>query len=232
MTQRPLLLIPGLNCTAALWRDQVAALGAGRTVSVADHGRGSDLGTIAEAILAEAPPVFALAGLSMGGYVAFEILRRAPERVERLALLDTQAGPDGEEARVARLQQIEIARKGGFARIPDLQIPKLIAAANRDDPRLPEIVRAMAAATGADAYIRQQTAILNRPDSRPDLGRIACPTLVLVGAEDAITPPSAARVMHDGIAGSRLVVVPDCGHLSTIEAPDAVTAALRVWLDV
>lgn len=231
MTRRPLLLIPGLNCTAALWRDQVAALGAGRTVIVPDHGRGSDLGTIAQAILSEAPPVFALAGLSMGGYVAFEILRRAPERVERLALLDTQAGADGEEARAVRVQQIDIARKGGFARIPDLQIPKLLVEANRADPRLPEIVRAMAAATGAEAYIRQQTAILNRPDSRPDLGRIACPTLVLVGAEDAITPPAAARVMHDGIAASRLVVVPDCGHLSTLEAPEPVTAALREWLE-
>lgn len=230
MANLPLLLIPGLNCTAALWLPQIAALGAGRMVAVADHTGAGGIARIAESILAAAPPRFALAGLSMGGYVAFEILRRAPERVARLALLDTQARPDGEEARAARRQQIEIAERGGFPRIPDLQMPRLLSEAGRSDPRLVEIVRAMARATGAAAFVRQQTAIMDRPDSRPTLAAIACPTLVLVGAEDAITPVELAREMHDGIAGSRLVVVPGAGHLATLEAPDAVDAALADWL--
>lgn len=230
MSEVPLLLVPGLNCTAALWSRQIEGLGARRTVVVADHTRFDLLQSIALEILSNAPPRFALAGLSMGGYIAFEILRRAPERVDRLALLDTQARADTEEARALRRQQIDIAAKGGFDRIPALQIPRLLADAHVDDPALVALVRRMAADTGAEAFVRQQTAIMNRPDSRPDLAGIRCPTLVLVGAEDKITPVDLAREMHEGIAGSRLDIVEGAGHLSTIERPDAVTAAMRDWL--
>ena len=226
----PLLMIPGLNCTAALWGPQLCTLGAGRMVAVADHTAHDAMADLAAAILADAPARFALAGLSMGGYLAFEILRQAPERVDRLALLDTQARADSPEAQELRRQQIAIAERGGFARIPDLQVPKLLAARHHGDDALTGTVRAMASATGADAFVRQQTAILNRVDSRPGLAAIRCPTLVLVGSEDAITPPDLAREMRDGIAGSRLVVVEEAGHLSTLERPDAVTAALRDWL--
>ena len=231
MIRDPLLLVPGLACTAALWRDQVAALGAGRTVTVADHTRGETIADIAAAILAEAPPRFALAGLSMGGYLAFEILRRAPERVSRLALLDTQARADPPESREIRLQQIAIAEGGGFAKIAALLYPRLVAPARFDDADLAGLVRAMADATGPAAFVRQQKAILTRPDSRPSLAAVRCPTTVIVGEEDVITPVALAREMSDAIAGARLVVVPGSGHLTTLEAPDATSAALRAWLE-
>jgi pimeloyl-ACP methyl ester carboxylesterase len=227
----PLLLIPGLNCTASLWLPQIEAFGAGRAVQVADPAAADTIPAIAAAILADAPPRFALAGLSMGGYIALEILRTAPERVARLALLDTQARADTDEARAARRQQIEIAWNGGFDRIPDLQLPRLLAEPHRNDPRLVAIVRRMAAGVGRNGFIRQQSAIMHRPDSRPGLAAIRCPTLVLVGAEDVLTPPDLAREMHEAIPGSRLAVIPGSGHLSTIEAPEAVTAELAAWLD-
>ncbi|MEJ1158684.1 alpha/beta fold hydrolase [Prosthecomicrobium sp. N25] len=231
MSNLPLLMIPGLNCTASLWSEQIDALGAGRTLVVADQTGHDSMAGLAASILADAPPRFALAGLSMGGYIAFEILRQAPHRVERLALLDTQARADTDETRQSRRQQIEIAWNGGFARIPDLQLPRLLSERGRADPALVALVRRMAEATGRDGFIRQQSAILGRPDSRPDLARIACPTLVLVGEQDAITPPDLAREMHQGIPGSRLVVVPGAGHLSTLEAPEPVSTALGQWLD-
>jgi pimeloyl-ACP methyl ester carboxylesterase len=225
------MLVPGLNCTADLWSAQISVLSAGRSVIVADHGRADTMAAIAAAILAEAPPRFALAGLSMGGYVAMEILRQAPERVERLALLDTQARADGEEARAARLQQIEIAETGGFDRIADLQLPRLLSQAHQSDARLVEIVRRMARDTGAAAFVRQQKAILGRIDSRPSLAAIACPCAVIVGEEDVLTPVELAREMVEAIPGAVLETIADSGHLSTIEAPDAVTAAMERWLD-
>ena len=230
MTSTPLLLIPGLNCTSELWAAQIAASAGERMVQVADHASADTMAGIAEAVLAAAPPRFALAGLSMGGYVALEILRRAPERVERLALLDTQARADGEEARAARLEQIAIAEAGGFDRIADLQIPRLLSAAHRADARLVAIVRRMAAETGAAAFVRQQRAILDRIDSRPSLAAIDRPTTVIVGDEDVITPIELAREMADAIPGAVLEPIADSGHLSTLEAPAAVTAALARWL--
>ena len=230
MTSSPLLLVPGLNCTTELWAPQIAAFAPARPVIVADHGRADTMAEIAAGILAAAPPRFALAGLSMGGYIAMEILRRAPQRVERLALLDTQARPDGDEARAARRQQIEIAETGGFDRIADLQIPRLLSPAHQRDAGLVDLVRRMAAATGPAAFVRQQKAILDRIDSRPSLAAIRCPTVVIVGAEDVITPVELAREMAEAIPGAVLETIADSGHLSTVEAPAAVTAALARWL--
>jgi pimeloyl-ACP methyl ester carboxylesterase len=231
MMSSPLLLVPGLNCTRELWAPQVAAFSPGRPVIVADHTRAETMAEIAAGILAEAPARFALAGLSMGGYVAMEILRRAPDRVERLALLDTQARADGDEARATRLQQIDIADRGGFDRIVDLQIPRLLSPEHQRDDRLVTVVRRMAADTGAPAFVRQQKAILGRIDSRPSLAAIRCPTVVIVGDEDVITPPELAREMSEAIPGAIVETIAASGHLSTIEAPDAVTAALARWLD-
>ncbi len=230
MATTPLVLVPGLNCTAALWLGQVEAFGAGRAVMIADHTAADTMVGLAAAILADAPPRFCLAGLSMGGYVAFEILRQAPERVERLALLDTQAREDGPEAASLRRQQIAIAEKGGFDRIVDLQLPRYLAPAHLDDADLVDLVRSMAAATGVPAFVRQQTAILGRIDSRPSLAAIACPTAVIVGAEDAITPVALAREMVEGVPGAWLEIVPEAGHLSPIENPEAVNAAFGRWL--
>src|SRR5690606_34368158 len=148
---------------------------------------------------------FALVGLSMGGYVALEILRQAPSRVAKLALLDTTARPDLPEQTENRRRLVEVARGGRFAEIPDVLYPKLVAPAREQDAALGAIVRTMAEETGADAFARQQAAISTRPDSRPSLATIRCPTLVLVGAEDALTPPDRAREMAEAIPGARLV---------------------------
>jgi pimeloyl-ACP methyl ester carboxylesterase len=226
----PVLLVPGLCCSARLYADQIPALWRFGPVQVADHTRDDSMGPIAARILNAAPPRFALVGLSMGGYIAFEIMRQAPERVAKLALLDTGSRADTPEQTERRLRQIEIVQKGRFAEIPDLIFPLLVHRQRHGDARLKEINRLMADETGADAFVRQQRAIMSRPDSRPGLAAIRCPTLVLVGDGDELTPPALAEEIADGIAGARLVVVPDSGHLSTLEQPEAVTKALVEWM--
>jgi pimeloyl-ACP methyl ester carboxylesterase len=222
----PVVLVPGLLCTPRLYVEQIPALWRFGPVIVADHTRDDALAAIAGRILSQVSGRFALIGLSMGGYVAFELLRQAPERVARLALLDTTARPDLPEQTEQRQRQIELARNGRFGTIADLLFPRFVAAARQDDAALRMIVRTMAQETGAEAFVRQQTAIMQRPDSRPGLAAIRCPTLVLVGADDVLTPPDRAAEIAAGVPGARLVTVPRCGHLAAIERPEAVTAAL------
>lgn len=225
----PTVLIPGLACSARLYAGQIAALWRHGPVMVADHTRQDSMAAIAASILAEAPPRFALAGLSMGGYVSFEILRQAPGRVARLALLDTQATPDAPEASERRRAQIALARQGRMREVVDQLFPNLVHPARVDDRTLLELNYRMAEEVGLEGFVRQQTAIIGRPDSRPDLPRIACPTLVLVGDGDRITPEAKAREMAEAIDGAQLVVIPASGHLSTLEQPEMVTAALEAW---
>jgi pimeloyl-ACP methyl ester carboxylesterase len=187
------------------------------------------MAAIAARILKDAPPRFALAGLSMGGYIAFAMLRLAPERIARLALLDTSARPDTPEQTAGRKTQIAMAQAGRFGEIPDLSIPRFLHRNRQHDERLTSIVRQMAEETGPDAFVRQQNAIMARPDSRPLLASVRCPTLVLVGDGDEATPPELNKEIAGGISGAKLVVVPDCGHLSTLEQPEAVNAALSEW---
>ena len=226
----PIILVPGLNCSARLYADQIPALWHFGAVTVADHRHDDGMAAMARRILAGAPPRFALAGLSMGGYVAFEIMRQAPERVAKLALLDTGARAETPERTAERKPLIEMARQGRFAEITENQYPLLVHKSRHGDAELKAKVRAMNEETGPDAYVRQQQAIMGRPDSRPGLAAIACPTLVLVGDGDELTPPVLAREMAAGIGGARLVVVPECGHLSTLERPEAVTRALVEWM--
>lgn len=226
----PLLLVPGLLCSAKLYAPQVAALWPFGPVMIADHRRDDDIGAIAARILAQAPPRFALAGLSMGGYIAFAMLRQAPERIAKLALLDTSARPDTTEQSAAREKFIAMAEAGKLSEVVDTLAPRFLHRDRRDDATLNRVIRDMAADTGAEAFVRQEKAIMTRPDSRPLLPSIRCPTLVLVGEGDELTPPDLAREITAGIAGTRLVVVPNCGHLSTIEQPEAVNAALGEWL--
>lgn len=229
-TATPLLLVPGLMCTGDVFRDQIVAISHQRPVLVADHRRADSIKAIAAHILRTAPPRFALAGLSMGGYVAFEIWRQAPQRVERLALIDTTAAPDAREATAKRHERIAAAREGRFLSVAEEMFPGLVLPAHANDPGLKHRYMLMAEETGAEAFAQQQTAILTRPDSRPTLASIAVKTLVVVGKEDVLTPPEAAKAMADGIKGARLVEIADCGHLSTMERPHAATVAMGEWL--
>jgi pimeloyl-ACP methyl ester carboxylesterase len=226
----PVVLVPGLNCSARLFAEQIPALWQFGPVTVADHRRDDSMAAIARRILADAPPRFALAGLSMGGYIAFEILRQAANRVARLALLDTGAGAEVPERTAQRKPLIALAQQGRFAEITEDQYPLLVHRSRHGDTALKALVRAMNEETGPEAYCRQQQAIIGRPDSRPGFAAISCPTLVLVGDDDQLTPPALAREMAAGIPGARLVVVPECGHLSTMERPQAVTQALLDWM--
>lgn len=229
--KEPLVLVPGLSCNAALYAPQWPALADGRPILVADHARDETLSAIVQRLLAAAPPRFALCGLSMGGYIAFEVLRQAPERVTRLALLDTSARPATPETNLPREQMIALAEKGAFDNVTTLLWQKLVAPARLADEPLRLLVRRMADEVGVDGFVRQQKAIMQRPDSRPVLAGLSIAVLVLVGAEDEITPVAEARDMA-GLAGARarLAIVPGCGHLSTLEAPEAVTAELLRWL--
>lgn len=227
----PILLIPGLVCTAELFAAQIPHLWTRGSVMIASTLGGDSMGAIADDILANAPPRFALAGLSMGGYVAFEILRRAPERVERLALLDTSARPDAPEQSERRRGLMARLDSEAFEAVIEPVLRGLPAPARREDEALFQTNLRMARSVGPDGFRRQTAAIIGRADSRPDLPGIAVPTLVLVGAEDAATPPEVAREMAEAIPGARLSVIPASGHVSTLEQPEAVTRALLDWLD-
>jgi pimeloyl-ACP methyl ester carboxylesterase len=200
-------------------------------VTIADHTRDDSMDAIAARILAAAPPRFALAGLSMGGYLALAIMRQAPERVQKLALLDTSARPESSEQTARRKPQIALAQDGRFAEVPPLQFPFFVHRNRQGDDALRTRVRLMAEETGAEAFLRQQHALITRADARPLLATIKCPTLVLVGDGDELTPPALSRELADSIAGSRLVIVADCGHLSTMERPEAVNRALVEWMN-
>jgi pimeloyl-ACP methyl ester carboxylesterase len=228
----PIVLVPGLDCSARLYAAQIPALWRFGPVTVATHTRDDSMAAIARRVLIDAPPRFALTGLSMGGYIALEIVRQAASRVDRLALLDTNARDDSPEAQEKRRANIALAESGRFDEAIELVWPLLVHPDRRNDALLKQIHVAMCHDVGAEAYVRQQRAILTRADSRPLLPAIKCPTLVLVGEQDELTPPFLSEEMAAGIAGSRLVKVPRCGHLSTLEQPDTVNAALVEWMSM
>jgi pimeloyl-ACP methyl ester carboxylesterase len=222
----PIVLVPGLLATPRMYADQIAQLWQFGPVTVANHTREESVAAIARRILADAPPQFALVGLSMGGYISLEIMRQAASRVARLGLLDTSARPDAPEQSEGRRALIALARSGRFGEIADMLYPRLVDKSRLNDSALRQLVRVMAHEVGPDAFVRQQTAIIGRPDSRSGLGAIRCPTLVLVGEGDVLTPPELASELAAGIPTARLVKVPGSGHLSTLEQPAAVSKAL------
>ncbi|WP_457094325.1 alpha/beta fold hydrolase [Microvirga sp. P5_D2] len=226
-----LILIPGLACTARLFEPQISALSTDRKIVVADHRQDDSMASVAARLLKDAPERFALAGLSMGGYVAMEVMRQAPERISRLALLDTTARPDTPETHQNRERQIALAESGRFEDIFTTLWPKLVHPDRQSDKALQEIIFGMMRETGPEAFVRQQRAIMGRSDSRPLLPGIEIPTLILVGEGDAITPPEVAREMADLVEWSSLTVIPEAGHTSTLEQPEKVTQALRLWLE-
>jgi len=230
-----LILVPGLVCDATVWHAQVASLAGPWHIQVAAHGAASSLGEMAEGVLAIAPARFALAGHSMGGRVALEIMARAPQRVARLALLDTgfealPAGEAGERERAGRYRLRDIARRDGMLAMGREWARGMVHPRRLGDDAFMEVIHRMIARAPLALFEAQIQALLARPDRTGLLTQIQVPTLVLCGAEDSWSPLARHADMARRIPGSRLVVVPDCGHMSTLEQPAAVTAALRTWL--
>lgn len=226
-----LVLVPGLLCDALLWKAQIEALEGHAACWVADHTRSDTMAGVAADVLREAPfERFALAGLSMGGYVALEIVRRAGQRVDRLALLDTSARPDTPEQLERRTGLVDLARRGRFIGVTQALLPLLLHRSRLSDEKLVNTVKEMARNTGKEAFVRQEHAIMSRGDSLPLLPTIGCPTLVLCGRQDALTPLERHEEMAGAIPGASLRIVDDCGHLSTLERPAAVSEAFKRWL--
>ncbi|MGJ4958210.1 alpha/beta fold hydrolase [Bradyrhizobium sp. HKCCYLRH2015] len=226
----PLVLVPGLISSPRIYAPVIPALWRLGPVMVANHVRDDSMAAIARRILSEAPPRFALAGHSMGGYIALEIMRQAPERVGRLALINTQARPDTPEASARRRTMITRAKEGDYHGVVDELFSGFVHPSRQDDPRLRQLVHDMAEEVGVIGFIRQLTAIMSRPDSRPTLTAIRCPTLVLTSDTDNTIPNSLSKEMADGIDGSWLVVLENCGHLPQPEQPEETAQALMEWL--
>jgi pimeloyl-ACP methyl ester carboxylesterase len=226
----PILLIPGLVSSPRIYAPVVPALWRFGPVTVANHIRDGHMALIARRILAEAPPRFALAGHSMGGYIAFEIMRQAPERVAKLALINTQARPDTPEATARRRTMMARAKGGEYRAVLDELFPGFVHPSRREDANLRQLVHDMGRDVGVEAFVRQQEAIISRPDSRPVLAAIKCPTLVLSGDEDNTIPNALSVEMADNIHNAKFVILPNCGHLPQVEQPEATTDALTEWL--
>ncbi|MBJ6142401.1 alpha/beta fold hydrolase [Hymenobacter sp. BT559] len=226
----PLVFIPGLLCTAELFTPQLAALWPHGPVMVASTLQGDTIAEMATAILAQAPPQFALVGLSMGGMISLEIMRQAPQRVLKLALLDTSAQPASPEQAIFFRGLLDQARSEDAATVLGETLISVLHPAHQHDPALRAVNQRMGAAVGLAGFAHQVEVVLSRPDSRPSLAAIAVPTLVLVGEQDQLTPPDAARELAAGIPHASLIIIPDCGHGSTIEQPQAVNDALLSWL--
>jgi pimeloyl-ACP methyl ester carboxylesterase len=237
MTQaETLVLVPGLMCDDTVWRHQITAFSAGRDVQVAQHGLSDSLGAMAERILDSAAPRFALAGHSMGGRVALEVVARAPERVTRLALLDTgyqarAAGEAGEREQAGRYRLLEIARRDGMLAMAQAWASGMVHPDRLSDRPLMDAIHSMIVHAGVAQFEAQIRALLARPDRTELLTELRLPTLLLCGRDDSWSPLARHRDMARLIEGSHLVDVPDCGHMSTMERPEAVTSALHSWLE-
>ncbi|MBL6932396.1 MAG: alpha/beta fold hydrolase [Rhodospirillales bacterium] len=232
MNKTPLLLLPGLLCDKILWSHQIDTLSDLVDISVADLTRDDTIEAMAARTLSEAPETFALAGLSMGGYVAQEILRQAPERVTRLALIDTSALADSDEQRERRTGFIGQVQEGKFKGVTARLLPMLIHQDRLNDKVLTSQIITMAENIGKDAFIRQQHTIMSRKDGFDVLARVKFPTVVICGRQDTLTPLEQHRAIADAVTGSVLVIIEDSGHLAPLEQPHAVSAAMRYWLQV
>lgn len=227
----PIVLVPGLNCTPEVWSPQIVGLWQRGPVTVADTRTGATMTEIAAAILHAAPPRFMLAGISMGGYLSFEIWRQAPERVMGIGFVDTSARPDSPEATDRRRAAMALARDGRFGLVVSNAFGLAVHEAHVEREDLKAIHTRMSLAVGVETYFRQQEAIIARPDSRPTLATIHVPTTVIVGEGDRLTPAELSAEIAAGIPGAEFVEVPGAGHMSTLENPHAVTAALGRLVD-
>lgn len=226
----PLLFLPGMMCDARLFAPQTAAFSAARTIVHGTMTRGRTMTEIAESVLEDAPREFAMAGLSMGGIVAMEIMRLAPERVTRLALLDTNPLAETPETAANREPQIVAARSGKLVDVMrDEMKPRYLAPGAARGPVL-DVVMEMATALGPDVFVRQSRALQRRPDQTETLKKLSVPVLVLCGRHDALCDVRRHEFMRELIPGAVLEVIEDAGHLPPLEQPEATTAALERWL--
>lgn len=236
MAKTPLLLVPGLLCSPRLFEAQLAALGSEADIVVPDWRKAplsvwDGWDTAARWVLDQMPAErFALAGLSLGGMLAVEIIQFAANRVSRLALLDTGMRSQSESERAIRRARIRLANEGHFELVLGMQMARFIPAYRLPDKRLVDEVIAMCGEIGVEIYKRQEELAAIRADRRPDLPKIDCPTIVVCGRDDAATPLFMSEEMAAAIEGSELIVVEQCGHLVTMEKPDETNAILRKWL--
>lgn len=226
--RQPLVLVPGLTCDAGVFRAQTAGLADVADMTVASTVEDDSIAAMAARLLDDAPDRFALAGFSMGGYVAMEVIARAPERVTRLALIDTSPAVDDAGQAAVRRAAVRTARERGFEKVLRGSLSLLLHPDAA--PEIGEAVVAMALRVGVDTFAAQQHAIIHRADPRPGLAAIAVPTLVLVGEDDRTTPPRHSEAIAAAVAGAQLHCIARCGHMATMEQPGAVNAALREWL--
>lgn len=225
-------MIPSQLCTAEIWRPQTEALSARATCLIGDQTQNNSVAGMAVRILGQAPPTFALAAHGMGGFVSFEIMRQAPERVSRLLLMSTIAEAD-KPAQIERRRGYEkLVKAGRFEELIPERIPLLFHPDRATDERLVGIAEQMAADVGPDAFLRQQEAIIGRPDSTPSLDSIACPTMLVVGRQDRLGTVETHEEMATHIAGSELQVIEDCGHFLTLEKSNEVSALMGRWLEL
>lgn len=234
--KKSLLLVPGLLCDDAVWASQAAALADIATVRVANNGETDSLGALAETIIAQAPPRFALAGHSMGGRIALEVARRVPERLIGLALFDTgyeplAPGQAGEREAAGRHALLAVARREGMRAMARSWVQGMVYPPRLTDQELVEPILDMFERRTPDLFAMQIKALLARPDAASVLPTLRCPTLVLCGREDAWAPPSRHDAMAKMIPHSTLEIIPDCGHMAPMERPAAINQALRRWLE-
>ena len=231
MSALPLLLLPGLMCDARLFAPQIAAFSAGRGVMVPWLGGADSMAALAAQVLDQAPPVFALAGLSMGGIVAMEIVRQAPARVARLALMDTNPLAEAPEVQARRQPQIDRVLAGGLVAVMRDEMKPLYLAEGPGRAAILDLCLAMALDMGPQVFARQSRALRDRPDQCETLRRYSGPALVLTGAEDRLCPMDRHTRMQALMPQSRLVVIEGAGHLPPLERPNETSAALRGWLE-
>ena len=234
--KKSLLLVPGLLCDDAVWARQTAALADIADVRVANNGEVDSLGALAEAVIAHAPPRFALAGHSMGGRIALEVARRAPERLLGLAILDTGyeallPGDAGRKEAAGRYSLLAMARSEGMRVMARTWVQGMVYPPRLTDTHLIDSILDMFERRTPELFEMQIKALLSRPDATSVLQSIRCPTLVLCGREDAWAPPARHEVMAKMISGATLEVIPDCGHMSPMERPEPVDAAFRRWIE-
>jgi pimeloyl-ACP methyl ester carboxylesterase len=226
----PLLLLPASLCDRALWRHQIAALQDKVAIQVGDLTQDDSIEAMAARVLSTAPGQFAVAGLSMGAYVALDLVRQAPDRVRKLALLGASARPDAPAEASRRRDLLALREQRAFRGITPPLMALLIHPDRLADAGLTGEVEAMALRVGKPAFLRQLRAIVERPDSRPLLASISCPTVIVAGRQDALAPLTEQTALADTISGARLAILEQCGHLAPLERPEAVTALLAAWL--